>query len=113
MPAKKPIYRVTFLNQGQVYEVYARQVTQGEFFGFIDISGLVFGEKTKVVVDPGEERLRREFEGVGRFFVPLNAVIRIDEVDRQGSCRVLDAADKNPSPTPFPLPGIPGAPRKP
>jgi hypothetical protein len=32
-------------------------------------------------VDPSEERLRHEFEGVQRFHVPLHSVIRIDEVE--------------------------------
>lgn len=112
MPAKKPLYRVTFLNQGQVYEIYARKVSPGELFGFIEIEDLVFGEKTKVVVDPGEERLRREFEGVERFFVPMHAVIRIDEVEKQGSCRVLDAPEKGANLAPFPLPVVKPAPEK-
>ena len=36
--AAKPIYRVVFLNQGKVYEVYARRVSQtGALFGFVEI----------------------------------------------------------------------------
>ena len=45
------VYRVTFYNQGQVYEVYARRVTQGEFFGFVEVEDLLFGERSKLVVD--------------------------------------------------------------
>ncbi len=46
------LYRITFLNQGQVYEVYAKRVSQGGLLGFIEVEGLVFGQKTRVVVDP-------------------------------------------------------------
>ena len=41
--AAKPIYRVVFLNQGKVYEVYARHVSQtGALFGFVEIEELIF-----------------------------------------------------------------------
>ena len=87
---KRRLYKVTFLNQGQVYEVFAREVSQGGLLGFVEIGGLVFGEKTQLVVDPSEERLRSEFEGVRRFYVPMHSVIRIDEVDRQGQSRISE-----------------------
>ena len=31
------IYRITFMNQGEVYEIYARNVGQAEMFAFIDL----------------------------------------------------------------------------
>ncbi|HDJ85999.1 MAG TPA: DUF1820 family protein, partial [Chromatiales bacterium] len=42
---KKSIYRVVFFNQGKVYEVYAGHVGQGDLYGFIDVSGLIFGAR--------------------------------------------------------------------
>ncbi len=52
-------FQVLFVNQGKVYEVYARKVAQGRLFGFIEIEELVFGERSTVVLDPGEERIER------------------------------------------------------
>jgi hypothetical protein len=102
--SKRRLYKVTFLNQGQVYEVFAKEVSQGGLLGFVEIGGLVFGEKTQIVVDPSEERLRSEFEGVRRFYVPMHAVIRIDEVDRQGQSRISDPPkDGNVSAFPVPM----------
>lgn len=101
--AEKRLYKVAFLNQGQVYEVYARRVTQGGLLGFVEVEGLVFGEKTRVVVDPGEERLEREFEGVKRCFIPLHSILRIDEVDRQGPSRISEVG-KGGTVSPFPTP---------
>lgn len=101
--SKRRLYKVTFLNQGQVYEVFAREVGQGGMLGFVEIGGLVFGEKTQLVVDPSEERLRSEFEGVRRFHVPMHAVVRIDEVDRQGQSRISDAP-KGGNVAAFPVP---------
>jgi len=113
-PSDERVYRVTFLSQGQVYEMYARRVTQGGFFGFIEVEELLFGERTKLVVDPGEERLRTEFEGVRRIFIPMHAVVRIDEVEKVGTARVA-ASERNAgsvSPFPVPVPGVGPEPSK-
>ena len=87
--AKKCLYRVIFVNQGKVYELYAKRVTQGDLYGFIAIEGIVFGEKSSVVIDPGEERLKAEFDGVQVTRIPLHAVIRVDEVARQGTAKIV------------------------
>lgn len=101
--AERRLYRVVFLNQGQVYEVYARRVTQGGLLGFVEVDGLVFGAKTTVVVDPSEERLQQEFESVKRFYIPMHAVMRIDEVEKQGPARISEVP-KGGNVTTFPIP---------
>jgi hypothetical protein len=88
MPAKKRIYRVTFRNDSEVYEVFCQRVGQADLFGFIEIEGFLFGEKTSLVVDPSEEKLKVEFAGVDRTMIPLHAVIRIDAVEKRGTSRV-------------------------
>ena len=50
--SKEPLFKILFMSQGQVYEVYARSVGHGEMFGFIEVEELVFGERTSLVVDP-------------------------------------------------------------
>jgi len=87
----QPLYRVAFHNRGEVYEVYARSVSQGGLYGFVEIEELVFGERTQLVVDPGEEKLAAEFADVKRSYIPMHAVIRIDEVTRRGKARVTPA----------------------
>lgn len=102
--SKHRLYRVSFMNHGQVYEVYARNVGHGSMLGFVEIEKLVFGEKSTVVVDPSEEKLKSEFANVDRFYVPMHAVIRIDEVSKQGPARIVAAAGEESSKvTPFPL----------
>ncbi len=95
------IYRVIFINQGQVYEVYARQIYQSDLYGFIEVEEFIFGEKTQMVVDPSEEKLKAEFENVNRSYIPIPAVIRIDEVEKEGSAKIVDI--KNSNVAPFPL----------
>lgn len=97
-----PIYKVIFYNQGQIYEIYARQIYQSDLWGFIEIEELVFGEKSTVVVDPGEEKLKSEFEGVERSYIPMHAVVRIDEVTREGSGKITEPRGDNIAPFPIP-----------
>lgn len=100
---RKNTYRVTFHNQGKVYEIYARQVAQGGLLGFVEIEDIVFGEKTTVVVDPSEEHLKSEFQGVKRTYIPMHAVVRIDEVEKTGLSKITDAGGRGDKVTPFPV----------
>ena len=101
--SKKPIYKVIFHNQGKIYEIYARNVQQGAIFGFIEIEKLVFGEKNALVVDPTEENLKSEFNHVTRTYIPMHSVVRIDEMDKQGTAKVTDFDDNGKNIMPFPL----------
>ena len=102
MPASH-IYKVIFANQGKVYEVYARKVNHGSLFGFIEIEELVFGERSSVVLDPGEERIKAEFEGVKRSYLPLHSVLRIDEVKKQGVSKISAIEGSNVAQFPMPM----------
>ena len=82
------IYKVVFHNQGQIYEVYAHNIYQSDLYGFIEVEDYIFGTKSQLVVDPGEDKLRAEFEGVQRSFIPMHAVIRIDEVEKEGASKI-------------------------
>lgn len=93
MSEKKQVYRISFLNEGKVYEIYAKRVSQGGLFGFVEVEELLFGQKTSVVVDPSEETLRTTFEGVRRTYIPLHSVIRIDEVEKRGSGKIHELSD--------------------
>jgi hypothetical protein len=98
------IYKVIFHNQGRVYEVYARSVSQGGLFGFVEIGDLVFGTRTSLVLDPAEEQLKSEFTGVGRSYIPMHAIVRIDEVEKEGPVKVTPIkGDGGTNVTPFPI----------
>lgn len=88
------IYRISFVNQDKVYEVFARQVYESDLYGFVVVEEMVFGTQSTVVIDPGEERLKAEFEAVKRSFIPIHSVIRIDEVEQPGVSKIhaLDGA---------------------
>jgi len=87
--ATKKFYRIRFANEGKIFELYARQVTQGSLFGFIEISQLAWGKRSEVIIDPSEQDLRNEFHGVTVVHVPMHAVVRIDEVEKSGSGKII------------------------
>lgn len=100
--AASHIFRILFVNQGKVYEIYARKVGHGDLFGFIEVEELVFGERSSVVLDPSEERIKSEFAGVKRTFLPLHSVLRIDEVKKQGVSKIT-ALETGANVTQFPM----------
>jgi len=98
------VYRINFFNQGKVYEIYAKRVQQGELYGFVEVQDLLFEDSSTLLVDPSTERLKSEFKGVGRTILPIHAIIRIDEVEKEGQGKIHEVGDKSNIalfPTPF------------
>lgn len=93
------IYKITFLNKNKVYEIFVKQVFQSDLYGFIEVEEFVFDERSQVVVDPSEEKLKAEFSGVKRSFIPMQAIIRIDEVEQSGVSKISNGDNI----TPFPV----------
>ncbi len=100
---KQLLYRIVFMSQGKVYEIYANNISHGELFGFIEVENIVFGERSSVVVDPSEERIKSEFSGVQRTYIPMHAVIRIDQVEKQGVSKISDVSGDNVAQFPMPI----------
>ena len=101
--ATSHIFRIMFVNQGKVYEIYARKATHGNLFGFIEVEELVFGARAGVVLDPSEERIKAEFEDVKRTYLPLHSVLRIDEVKKQGVSKITALDGTNVAQFPMPM----------
>ena len=99
----KTVFKVVFMNQGQIYEIYARNVGHGSLFGFVEIEELVFGERSSVVLDPSEEKIKSEFKGVKRTYLPMHSIVRIDEVEKQGVSKISKVEGGNVSQFPMPV----------
>ncbi len=84
----KSTYKVIFYNHEDIYEIYATHVYPSDMYGFVEVEQLLFGERSQLLVDPGEERLKTEFNGVKRTYIPMNAIVRIDEVEQGGVPKV-------------------------
>ena len=108
--AKKKTYKIIFMQLGEIYEIFAKQIYQSDMYGFIEVEELVVGERSAVLVDPSEEKLKNEFSGVKRSYIPLHSVIRIDEVEKEGTVRVSEASATGAKISHLPFNGMPSAP---
>ena len=91
--SKPSLYKIQFINQAKVYEIYAREVAQSNLMGFIEVSDFEFSSKSSLLVDPTEEKLKAEFESVNRTYIPMYSIIRIDEVKSQGSAKIVEITE--------------------
>lgn len=101
MSSKEPLFRVQFVSNGERYELYVQEVSQGGLFGFIEIGGFVWDNHTQLVLDPSHEKLKDEFSDVTRTYIPMHNVLRVDEVKKQGTAKITQLSDKV---TAFPSP---------
>ncbi len=102
--AQKNIYRVVYINEDEVFELYASNVYNSDLYGFIEVEAWLFGERSQLLVDPAEEKLKNAFAGVKRSFIPMTSIIRIDEVEQQGTAKITTA--KSGTVASFPRPPI-------
>jgi len=101
------LYKVTFLHLGKCYELYARHVASSALWGFTEVAELVFEPAgSGLLVDPTEERLRDEFADTRVLHLPMQSVVRIEEVERKGALAIRDVSDGQ-KVTPFPMPPKP------
>jgi len=101
-PDKEKLFRIAFLNQGKVYELFCTGVYTSGLLGFVEASGLMLGEKDSLVVDPTEEKLRDEFDGVEVLHLPIHSVLRVEQVKKKGQAVIRDR-ESGEKVTPFPI----------
>ena len=97
---KSNVYKIKFIQLGEIYEVFARHIYQSEMYGFIEVEEYIFNRDKQLVVDPTSEKLKNEFLNVERSYIPLNSIVRIDEVDELGEAKITE---NNGQVSPFPL----------
>ena len=100
--AAKPLYKVIFHNHGKVYELFCESVGSSGLWGFIEVSDLVFETGEGLVVDPTEEKMRQEFAGAKVLHLPIQSILRVEEVEKRGKCLIRDR-ESGEKVTPFPL----------
>jgi hypothetical protein len=99
----KKLFKITFLSQGKSIELYARHVASSALWGFTEVGELVFDPPGEGIVDPTEERLREEFKDTTVLHVPIQAIVRIEEVVRRGPLAIRDATGGDKVVMPFPM----------
>jgi hypothetical protein len=96
------LYKISFLNHGKVYELFCTNVSTSDLLGFVEATDLVFDSKDSVVVDPTEEKVRDEFEGVEVLHLPMHSVLRVEQVAKKGQAVIRDR-ESGEKVTPFPI----------
>jgi hypothetical protein len=86
----KSVYKIIFIQLGEIYEVFANQIFQSDMYGFIEVEDYIFNKDKQLVVDPTSEKLKNEFAKVERSYIPLNSIIRIDEVKETGEAKIKE-----------------------
>ncbi|RDV23942.1 DUF1820 family protein [Alteromonas aestuariivivens] len=94
MSRNDPLYRIQFISNGERYELYVREISQGSLFGFVEIGDFVWDTHTSLVLDPSHEKLKSEFGDVTRTYIPMHNVLRIDQVKKQGTAKITQLSDK-------------------
>ena len=92
---KQKIYKIKFFQVGEVYEIYAKNIYQSDFYAFLEIDGYIFDTKNNLVVDTSEEKLKAEFLNVQKTLLPINSIVRIDVVNEIGKSKISKADSKN------------------
>lgn len=90
MSKSTPLYRIEFIQHGQRYQLFVRELTYSSLFGFIEVADFVWDTHTSVVVDPSHEKLKDEFVDVTRTFIPMHTVLRIDSVTKKGQAKITE-----------------------
>ena len=103
----KPLYKITFLNHGKIYALYAHRVGGSHLWGFTEIAEMAFDNSDGMLIDPTEERLRDEFGAARVLHLPMQSIVRVEEVEKKGQSAIRDAATGEAVVTPFPLPAKP------
>ena len=76
----KKIYKIIFIQLGEIYEIFAKQIFQSDMYGFLEVEEFIFTNDDQLVVDPSSEKLKTEFNKVKRSYIQIGAIQRIDEV---------------------------------
>src|SRR5690625_7396544 len=87
----KNLFKIAFINQGQIYELYSRRVVGSDLaYGLVEGSELVFENDHSLVIDPSEERLRTEFEDVEVLHLPRHSIVRIEQGRKRGKAVIRE-----------------------
>jgi len=83
------LYKVIYCDVDKIYEIYAKTINDANMYGFVEVGEIVF-EDNSVIIDPAENRLKDEFKNVKTTYIPQQAIIRIDYVNRKGVAKIID-----------------------
>ena len=55
---KEKVYKILFIQLGEVYEIFAKNIYQSDMYAFLEVEEFIFGSDDQLVVDPSSEKLK-------------------------------------------------------
>lgn len=99
----EPLYKIVFRQHDKVCTLYSRYISEESLMGFIELDEITFSDNTSgIVIDTAEEKLKEEFSGVKRCYLPMHSILRIDEVAAIGAASVVADTDSTGNVSHFP-----------
>ena len=78
---KNVLYCITFKTDTEVYNLHCRKITDSSYYGFLQVEEFIFRDQRKYVIEPQDEKVRREFGRLTRTTIPFHSILRIDEYE--------------------------------
>ena len=86
----KKLYKVVFIDEDKkVQTIHASYLNPSSFLGLIEISDIVFIGQSDIIISPDDGKPKEVFKNVERSYIPLNYIIRIDEITMQKETPVI------------------------
>ena len=77
----KRVYKVTFFYLGKIYTLYAKSIeASSRLITMCEISDIIFKKNPNLII-PSDEETRSEFSKSKTLFIPLNNVLRVDDLE--------------------------------
>ena len=77
----KTLYRITFMNEKhEPLQIYAGSVRMCDILGLMEASDILFIDSSDIIINPEDDKIKKLFHDVAATMIPINSLIRIDEV---------------------------------
>ena len=77
----KTLYKITFMNEKhEPLQIYAGKVHMSDILGLVEASDIMFIDSSEVIINPEDDKIKKLFHNVAATMIPINSLIRIDEV---------------------------------
>lgn len=85
---KKSLFKISFANQDEIYEIYARSIKESDMFGFLEVEELVLESKRHWWLIRLKKNLKWNFVMLSAFlslYIPYFALMKFQNKGRQKS----------------------------
>jgi len=99
---KKKLFKVVFIDEDKTIQtIHSLKLNPSSFLGLVEISDIVFIGRSEIIISPDDGKMKAKFKNVERSYIPLNSIVRIDELSLEKETPVIklysEELDENPS----------------